>query len=265
MHSLFFRSRLALLVGLLAGVVTAQAQSTQNQGTITTAVPILTLSPDARASSLGEAGVATSPDANSAYFNAGKLGFVPYKYAASLSYSPWLRNVTDDMSLSYLSAYGKIGQRSAISGSLMYFDLGQIDYRTGTNLPNGSFNPKEYAVTVSYGQKLSDNLGVGISARYIRSNLVGAYAGNDAKPGNAAAVDLGVYYNKDATIGTGIYNLAIGASIHNVGNKIICEDDKTQDLDDRILGADAKTTMQGDFDGDEDANTRRQKKSRRKC
>ena len=139
----------ALLAVLLSGVGTAQAQLSPQ--TITTAVPILTLSPDARGSSLGEAGVATSPDANAGYYNAGKLGFVPYKYAASLNYSPWLRNVTDDMSLSYLSGYGKIGQRSALAASLMYFDLGQIDYRDGSNNPNGSFNPKEFALTVSYG------------------------------------------------------------------------------------------------------------------
>ena len=224
MQSSSFRSRLALLAGSLALAATAQAQNTQNQGVITTAVPILTLSPDSRASALGEAGVATSPDANSGYFNPGKLGFVPYKYAASVSYSPWLRNITDDMSLSYLSGYSKIGQRSAISTSLMYFDLGTIDYRTGSNLPNGTFSPREYAFSVSYGQQLTDNFGVGISARYIRSNLVGTLNGNDARPGNAVAVDLGAYYAKDATIGSGLYNLAFGASILNIGNKITYND-----------------------------------------
>ncbi|GAB2861006.1 type IX secretion system outer membrane channel protein PorV [Hymenobacter ruber] len=222
MQPLFFRSRVALSAGLLAIAATAQGQVTPHA--ITTAVPILTLSPDSRASSMGEAGVATSPDANSGYFNAGKLGFVPYKYAASISYSPWLRNITDDMSLSYLSGYAKVGQRSAFSGSLMYFDLGQIDYRTGTNLPAGSFNPKEYALSVSYGLQLTDHFGVGASARYIRSNLVGAYSGNDAKPGNAAAVDLGAYYTKDATIGTGIYNFSFGGTITNIGNKITYKD-----------------------------------------
>ncbi|MDB5269076.1 MAG: hypothetical protein JWP58_2116 [Hymenobacter sp.] len=222
MQPLFFRSRVALSAGLLAIAATAQGQITPHA--ITTAVPILTLSPDSRASAMGEAGVATSPDANSAYFNAGKLGFVPYKYAASISYSPWLRNITDDMSLSYLSGYAKVGPRSAFSGSLMYFDLGQIDYRTGTNLPAGSFNPKEYAVSVSYGLQLTDHFGVGASARYIRSNLVGAYSGNDAKPGNAAAVDLGAYYTNDATIGTGIYNFSFGGTISNIGNKITYTD-----------------------------------------
>ena len=222
MQPLFSRSRLALSASLLAVAATAHAQLVQR--TITTAVPILTLSPDARASALGEAGAATSPDANSAYFNPGKLGFVPYKYSVAASYSPWLRNITDDMSLSYLSGYTKIGQRSAFSGSLMYFDLGTIDYRNGNNIPQGSFNPKEYAVSVSYGLQLTDNFGVGISARYVRSNLVGTANGNDARPGNAAAVDLGGYYAKDVTIGTGLYNIAFGGSITNIGNKITYND-----------------------------------------
>jgi len=222
MQSSFSRPRLVLFAGLLAAAGTAHAQG--DPATITTAVPILTLSPDARASALGEAGVATSPDANAAYFNPGKLGFVPYKYAASLSYSPWLRSITDDMSLSYLSGYGKVGERSAFGASLMYFDLGTIDYRTGNNLPAGSFSPREYAFTASYGLQLTDNLGVGVSARYIRSNLVGTINGNNAQPGNAAAVDLGAYYTKDATIGTGVYNLAFGAAIANIGNKITYND-----------------------------------------
>jgi hypothetical protein len=211
-------SRLALLTSLLAGAVGAEAQ------TITTAVPILTLSPDSRSAALGEAGVAISPDANSAYYNAGKLGFVTTKYSFSPSYTPWLRSVTDDMGLGFVSGYGKIGPRSAVSASLMYFDLGQIQYRNSQNIEGPTFNPKEYAVTVSYGQKLTDNFGVGVSARYIRSNLTGGSSGVDAQPGNAAAVDLGAYYTKEATIGTGIYNLAFGGSILNIGNKITYTD-----------------------------------------
>ncbi len=211
----------ALLV-LAAPVALAQNQTaTPELHTITTAVPILTLSPDARGAALGDAGVATSPDANAAFYNPGKLGFVDYKYAFSPSYSPWLRQITDDMSLSYLSGYGKVGERGAIAGSLMYFSLGQIDYRDGSNFPVGSFNPKEYAFTVSYGQKLGENFGVGISARYVRSNLVGAYSGNDAQAGTSFAADLGAYYSKDATIGTGVYNLAFGAAISNIGNKMV--------------------------------------------
>ncbi|MCB2379408.1 type IX secretion system outer membrane channel protein PorV [Hymenobacter sp. BT635] len=208
--------RLALLPGLLGISVAAQAQTAPN--TITTAVPILTLSPDARSAALGEAGVAISPDANASYHNAGKLGFLTSKYGASPSYSPWLRNVTDDMGLAYLSGFTKIGQRSALAASLMYFDLGKIEYRDINNRPGPTVNPKEYAVSVSYGQKLTDNFGVGITARYIRSNLTGETT--SGQPGNSAAVDLGAYYTKDLSIGPGDYNLALGATVSNIGNKM---------------------------------------------
>lgn len=223
--TLYFSRSLAVAPAFLLAASAALAQTTTDGvHTITTAVPILTLAPDARGSSLGEAGVATSPDANAAFYNPGKLGFVPYKYAFSPSYSPWLRQVTDDMSLSYLSGYGKVGDRGAFAASLLYFSLGRIDYRDGSNLPNGSFDPKEYALTVSYGQKLSDNFGVGITARYVRSNLIGNYSGGDAQAGNSFAADLGAYYSKDVTIGPGAYNLAFGLSIANLGNKMVYKD-----------------------------------------
>ncbi len=214
-------SRTLRLAPALVLLTSSAALAQTTIRTITTAVPILTLSPDARGAALGDAGVATSPDANAAFYNPGKLGFVEYKYAASPSYSPWLRQVTDDMSLSYLSGYGKVGDRGAIAASLMYFSLGRIDYRDGSNLPNGTFDPKEYAFSVSYGQKLGENFGLGISARYVRSNLVGNTPGNDAQAGNSFAADLGAYYSKDATIGTGVYNLAFGAALSNLGNKMV--------------------------------------------
>ena len=223
LHS-FPRPRLAPLLALLgAAPLAATAQQfSQDPRTITTAVPILTVSPDARGAALGDAGVATSPDANAAFYNAGKLGFVPYKYAVSLSYSPWLRKITDDMSLQTISGYGKIGDRGALAGSLTYFSLGNIDYRDGSGNANGNFSPNEYALTVSYGQKLTDNFGVGVSARYVRSNLIGAQTnGGDAQSGNAAAVDLGAYYSRDLTIGSGVYNLALGGAITNIGNKMV--------------------------------------------
>ena len=219
--------RLALLSGLLGLSGVAAAQLNPNK-TITTAVPILTLAPDSRSAALGEAGVAISPDANSAYYNAGKLGFVPNKYGVSPSYSPWLRTITDDMGISYLSGYAKLNSRAAISGALSYFDLGQIQYRDINNIAGPDFNAKEYTISVSYGQKLSDNFGVGVTARYIRSNLTGTTA--DIQPGNAAAVDLGAYYNKDLSIGTGQYNLAFGAAISNIGNKITYTDPQQADF-----------------------------------
>ncbi|MBD2716058.1 type IX secretion system outer membrane channel protein PorV [Microvirga sp. STR05] len=210
--------RFALLSGFIGLPLIGAAQT--NPNTLTTAVPILTISPDSRSAALGEAGVATSPDANAGYHNAGKLGFINTQYSVSPSYSPWLRSVTDDMGLAYLSGTAKIGQRSAISASLMYFDLGTISFRDDFNVSKGDYNPKEYAFSVAYGQKLTDNFGVGVAARYIRSNLTGNSSGTDSRPGNAAAVDLGAYYNKDLSIGASDYNLGLGATITNIGNKI---------------------------------------------
>jgi Type IX secretion system protein PorV len=206
-----------LLPALLGLASVAQAQQTIN--TITTAVPFVTISPDARSAALGDAGVAISPDANAPFHNVGKLGFLQNPYGLSGSYTPWLRNVTDDMSISAVSGYKKFGQRAALAASLTYFDLGEIQFRDINNIETGSFNPKEYSFSVSYGQKLSDNFGIGATARYIRSNLTGNQ-GQDSRPGNALAVDLGAYYTRDLTIGASDYNLSLGGAVSNIGNKI---------------------------------------------
>ncbi|RNI33287.1 hypothetical protein EFA69_02430 [Rufibacter immobilis] len=217
-----------LFVCLFSYSVKAQNAIGQNleYRPITTAVPVLLVAPDARAAGMGDVGVATSPDVNSPYWNPAKLGFVESDFEASISYSPWLRNVVDDMYLAYLSAYKKLAPNSSLAVSFLYFDLGDIVFNTGPD-DRMPFNPKEYAVSVSYGQKLSQNLSLGIGARYIRSNL----AGNtnvtnttgqtfESTPGNSASVDLGIYYNKDLSLGGKNINLALGGNISNVGGKI---------------------------------------------
>ncbi|SDY48474.1 type IX secretion system outer membrane channel protein PorV [Hymenobacter psychrophilus] len=220
--------RSVLLPGLLS--LAAATAHAQEQHTITTAVPILTISPDSRSSALGEAGVAISPDANAGFYNPGKLGFVRYQHSASLSYTPWLASITNDMGLGYLSGTTKLSDRSTLSANLMYFDLGQINYRDDLGNSKGDFNPKEYSLTVGYGQKLSDNFGVGLNVRYIRSNLIGGNSGIDSNPANAVAVDLGAYYTTDLTIGPGEYNLSFGGAVSNIGNKITYTDPNNADF-----------------------------------
>lgn len=211
-------------VAALASAPFAHAQSTVGSNAVTTAVPILTVAPDARSASLGDAGVASSPDANSPFWNPAKLGFVQNDLSVSFSYSPWLRNIVDDMSLSYLSGYKKLNETSALSVSLLYFDLGEIQFIDDQRNTQGTYNPKEYAVSVAYGQALSENFSLGIGARFIHSNLAGNFnAGGggsttlESEPGNTAAVDVGVYYNKD--LGQKL-NLGLGANISNIGGKI---------------------------------------------
>jgi len=201
----------------------AFSQSTTPTGsnaltTITTAVPILTVAPDARSAAMGDAGVAISPDANASFWNPAKLGFQQNDYGVALSVSPWLSSIINDMSLSYLSGYKKVNARSAFSAALMYFDLGDIQFTDINGDPAGQFTPKEYAVSFGYGQQLSTNFSLGVNARFIHSNLSAGV--NDSRPGNSAAVDIGAYYTKDFTLGAREYNLSLGGNISNIGAKI---------------------------------------------
>jgi len=188
---------------------------------VTTAVPILTVAPDTRSAGLGDAGVALSPDANAGYWNPAKLGFVENDMSIAFSYAKWLGNIVDDMSLNYLSGYKKLNETSAISASLMYFDLGEIQFIDANQAPLQNYNPKEYAVSVAYGQALSENFSVGVGARFIHSNLAGdvnvSGSNIESQPGNTAAVDVGVYYNNDISQNV---NLGLAANISNIGGKI---------------------------------------------
>jgi len=192
---------------------------------ITTAVPILTISPDARSAAMGDAGSALSADPNAIYWNPAKLGFLNNSIGGSLSYTPWLRTIIDDMSLSYVTGYTRLGADRGISASLMYFDLGNINFTDFNNQSLGAFNPKEYAISAAYGQKVSEYLSVGLGLRFIHSNLSGNIplsSGGTAvsRPGNSAAADLGIFYNRGLTLGANDANLAVAAGISNLGAKI---------------------------------------------
>jgi hypothetical protein len=214
----------------------AYSQSTPTPGTligaqraITTAVPFLSITPDARHAGLGDAGVATSPDANSAYWNAGKLVFIDKKYGGSFSYTPWLGKIVNDMWISSLAGFYKINRTRAVGFSLKYFDLGEISFRDDTNRPLGDFNPKEAAFDATYSQMLSENLGVGLSGRYIFSNLTGAFSGADAQAGNSVAMDIGMYYTKQLQSAKNS-TLSLGAQISNIGAKISYTDNNNKDF-----------------------------------
>lgn len=199
------------------------------QNAITTAVPFLTISPDARHAALGDAGVATSPDANASYWNAAKLVFIDKKYGGTLSYTPWLGKIVNDMSISYLSGFYKISREQAVAASIKYFDLGDISFRDANNNPLGDFNPREFAFDATYSRMLSNKFSMGLSARYIYSNLTGAFSGIDAKPGHSVAVDIGAFYTtelKTAKAST----LSLGATITNIGAKLSYTDNQNKDF-----------------------------------
>ncbi len=199
---------------------------------ITTAVPFLLIATDARAGAMGDAGVATSADANATHWNVGKLAFVNNDVGFSLSYTPWLAKIVNDMSLSYLSGFYKINREQTVGLALSYFNLGSIQFTDieGNYLQN--FTPKEFSVAGSYSRLLSEEMSIGVTLKYIHSNLTGDFVGssiqvNNSHPGHSFAADIGWYWNKE--IGNRSH-LALGASINDIGNKITYSDDSQKEF-----------------------------------
>jgi hypothetical protein len=190
---------------------------------ITTAVPFLNFAPDSRHSAMGDVGVATSPDANSAHWNSGKLAFIDDQMGFSLSYSPWLGKLVNDMSLSYLTGFFKIDEVSAFGFDLRYFNMGDIQLTDEFGNELGQFNPRDIAIGGTYSRKLTSTLGLGISARFIHSNLSGnisSVGGSESRPGISVGTDVGLYYTKPIFSGSKEGNFSLGLSITNIGPKI---------------------------------------------
>lgn len=185
------------------------------------AVPFLSIAPDARAAGMGDVGAATTPDANSTFWNPSKLAFIEQPNGVSLSYTPWLRNLVNDMSLSYLSGFYKIDKNSTIAATINYFDLGYIQFTNAQGVTTGDYYSKEFSASASYARKLSSNLGVGVSLRYINSDLTGnnVINGVATKPGTSAAGDISIYRSPKLAAGRPI-TWAWGANISNLGGKI---------------------------------------------
>lgn len=221
---------LSLAAGLISTVSTAQTTKANLSGTtntVTTAVPFLRISPDARSGAMGDVGVAISPDANAQYWNVAKLPFAQKKYGVSATYTPWLKDLVPDIFLAYLAGYAKFGENDnqSISASLRYFSLGEINYTDINANPIGTGKPNEFAFDLGYARKLSEYLSAGLSFRYINSAIASGLSattpGIEYRPGNAFGADLGIYYNKKNEIdefrsGT----VALGAVLSNVGSKI---------------------------------------------
>jgi hypothetical protein len=198
---------------------------------ITTAVPFLMFAPDSRAAGMGEAGVATTADANSVHWNNAKLAFVDQDMGFAVSYIPWLGNVVNDMSVSYLSGFKKLNRVEAVGLTLRYFDLGEIQLANDQGISLGLENPRELAIDGTYSRKLTEDMGIGVTARYIWSNLSGNISGNsDAQAGQSVSVDLGFYYKKNIVMSGRNSNIAFGAHISNVGAKLSYSSEANEDF-----------------------------------
>ncbi len=227
--NLFYNRVTIVLVIILSPFLVAAQTSTNgsNANAIATAVPFLTISPDSRSGALGDAGVAISPDANATYWNPSKLAFLESDNSFSLSYSPWLRNLVPDISLSYLSYAHKLDDRNAIGLSLRYFNIGTIALTDGNGNSLGNFTPSEFSIDGSFARKFGENFSLGLTLRYIHSNLSNGSASTPnqgEKAGNAVAADVSAYYkNPTQEFGTDAL-FAFGVDISNIGTKISYSD-----------------------------------------
>ncbi|WPP49879.1 type IX secretion system outer membrane channel protein PorV [Catalinimonas niigatensis] len=233
-----FKTTLLTTISFLASVQAfSQASVILGQDgnrVITTGVPFLSITPDARAAAMGDAGAATSPDANSTFWNAAKLPFLETELGVSGSYTPWLSKVVSDMSLSYLSGYKKINEDQVLALSMSYFDLGDIQLTNDRGDYLNLVSPREFTLAGTFAMRLGENISAGLTGRFIHSNLFagttsGSGAGN-GKPGISAAADISVFYSKEAIVGGKKNNIAFGGVISNIGPKITYLDENEADF-----------------------------------
>ena len=212
--------------------VNAQKKEIGGQNYISTAMPIIMVSPDAAAAGMGDVGVASKPDANSQHWNNAKLAFVEDKGGFSMTYTPWLRKLgVGDMNLLYLGGYYSINNRSTIGGSVTYYSVGEVEFRGEEGNDLGTYKPNEFSVDLSYSMKLTDQIALGASGRYLRSDLTqGQDVGTTStRAGNAIAADIGVYYQNKLNVTPSMPGeLALGFFISNLGSKISYSDDDNE-------------------------------------
>ncbi|MBP5257872.1 MAG: type IX secretion system outer membrane channel protein PorV [Prevotella sp.] len=187
---------------------------------VNTSVTSQTIAPDARAAGMGDVGAATDPDVNSQYWNPAKYPFNISRAGVSLNYTPWLRKLVSDMDLAYLAGYYRIGDYSAVSGSLRYFSLGEV--QTGGSVDGSAdmtIKPYEMSLDVGYSLMLSEQFSLGAAVRWIYSDLTYDYT-DDTSPGSAFAADIACYYQNYLNIGNRECQLGLGLNISNIGSKI---------------------------------------------
>lgn len=210
----------------MAQIVTPTDPPTSTDGrqgnTITTAVPFLLISPDARSGSMGDVGAAIAPDVNATHWNPAKLAFLKGPYGFSMSYTPWLQKLVPDINLAYLNGYYRLDDRNVIGGSLRYFSLGEIQLVDANQTSLGVYSPNELAVDGTFARTFGDNFSLGTAVRFIYSNLSSGqfFDGQQTRPGTALAADVSAYYQNDQDILGKSATLAFGLDISNIGTKM---------------------------------------------
>ena len=216
-----------IAIALMATTLTAWAQDDIKNtefNPVTTGVTSLSITPDARGASMGDLGAATEPDVNSQFWNPSKYAFAFSRAGVSLSYTPWLRKIVNDIYLANLSGYYKIGSsdNQAVSASLRYFSLGEVMSTDGEGATLGTINPFELSVDWGYSRKLSEKFAMGVTLRYIYSDL--GYSdmntGDQTSSASAFSADLSGYYTTYPIIGRNECQWSLGFNLSNIGSKV---------------------------------------------
>lgn len=220
------------LIAIIVCLFTALAVSAQDKKSqfnpVDHAVISQTIAPDARAAGMGDVGAATDPDVNSQYWNPAKYPFCISRAGVALNYTPWLRQLVNDIDLAYVAGYYRIGDYSAVSGSIRYFSLGEVMTSTDENAM--TVKPYEMSLDVAYSLMLSETFSLAAGIRWIYSDLRYDYT-EDSAPASAFAADLAMYYNKYLNIGSRECQLGLGLNLSNIGSKIsYYGDDRSQFL-----------------------------------
>lgn len=216
--------KIAALVAVFAFATSTAAQNKDDFNPIQTGVNSLGIAPDARGPSMGDLGAATEPDANSQFWNPSKYAFAYSKGAVSINYTPWLRKLVNDIFLADVSGYWKLGSEDnqAISASLRYFSLGEVNSYDNGGVAGQSLNPYEMSFDVGYSRKLSEKFSMGVVFRYIYSDLgfSDSYAGDQQSGASAFSADISGYYTTYPIIGRNECQWSWGWNISNIGTKV---------------------------------------------
>lgn len=201
--------------------ITASAQDKKDIfNPVNHAVTSQMIAPDARAAGMGDVGVATDPDVYSQYWNPAKYPFTISRAGVSLNYTPWLRQLVSDMDLAYMAGYYRIGDYSAVSGSLRYFSLGEVQTSSSQDgSADMTIKPYEMSVDVAYSLMLSERFSLGAAVRWIYSDLTYDFT-EETTPGSAFAADISAYYQNYINLGSRECQLGLGLNISNIGSKI---------------------------------------------
>lgn len=211
---------LSIIIILLSCIAVKAQDKTNMFNPVNSAVTSQTIAPDARSAGMGDVGVATDPDATSQFWNPAKYPFCISRAGVALNYTPWLRQLVSDMDLAYLSGYYRIGDYSAVSGSLRYFSLGEVMLSSGQgDQYDMTINPYEMSLDVAYSLMLSETFSISAGVRWIYSDLTYDY-NEDTAPGSAFAADLSCYYQNYINLGQRECQLGLGLNISNIGSKI---------------------------------------------